>query len=992
MLIVDKTLSTFARIISFFYIFLQQCSIFHLLFCLNRKLNAEGMNRITRKREGEAAFPALTLLTSDNYVEDMPKMSIINSNEFTIGRALDNHFVIMRKCISRRHCSIHFDEETNKWNILSHVRTRKAVTVQGTDMQLGESVTLECGHQIHVTPFFLFNFICGQCEQCSKNKKMRLSTDLQKEAKEADSTDDPYADPVPSCSKKLDTINHDEEIRKSKETIAWQESRIKELEMKLKENEKREIAFQTLQEETALLEVEYKTVLERDKNREEDSRIKDELQAKITALEEELQSLKDDNANLINDICATVDDLAKMTDKCNNLEEQLKQKTAISLSSPSTSSTTFTPNVVTIPTKCNELLPTQPFEILKNLFKAAPTNSHDGIVLRRLAVDHGAIPLILECLAMFTHNSETNSTTTTSVNQNTNYTAVSSSSSSRKSKKSISRSSRQYWAKGTGYASGTTTTSWDFTQTLNKQRLEEERISLLLQILAYFVNSDPKILERPSDILEEVDNLNEDSTSADQPLLPIVFVELIEQSCLLPVLASYLRNDSVLDMAQHIPLYRAILVLLRVMSFSSQMVQFLLPDAEKSISIVDLLRGIESCVDTYSATLQKKGINLSCSEDQDLKDFVSDVRTTTRIVEIMTVKVISIINPQCGAPSASPSPHKPVSIEEIYLRIMKKLQFGTYDMISANPEFDGYDFNVSYHYERNARLDGDKNRPARTKRLAQETSTISTSLPLSYSSTVFVRCDTDRLDVMKVLIIGPAETPYANGCFEFDVYFPPSYPNVPMLINLRTTGRGSVRFNPNLYNDGKVCLSVLNTWTGRPEEKWNSQTSSFLQVLVSIQSLILVPDPYFNEPGFERTRGTSLGDQSSKMYNNNIMASTLQWAMIEQIRNPSQCFKEIIHAHFWLKRTEVISQVTDWIKQAPEISSMKSNLEILRGLIEDLKKPPGVGDNERGEFEASPEPEPIPSTSAAASGSRSSTTSWYKMIQSTTSGIFSSSK
>jgi len=81
-----------------------------------------------------------------------------------------------------------------------------------------------------------------------------------------------------------------------------------------------------------------------------------------------------------------------------------------------------------------------------------------------------------------------------------------------------------------------------------------------------------------------------------------------------------------------------------------------------------------------------------------------------------------------------------------------------------------------------------------------------------------------------VLITGPAETPYANGCFEFDVYFPPDYPNSPMLINLETTGHHTIRFNPNLYNDGKVCLSVLNTWHGRPEEKWNAQTSSFLQV------------------------------------------------------------------------------------------------------------------------------------------------------------------
>lgn len=132
---------------------------------------------------------------------------------------------------------------------------------------------------------------------------------------------------------------------------------------------------------------------------------------------------------------------------------------------------------------------------------------------------------------------------------------------------------------------------------------------------------------------------------------------------------------------------------------------------------------------------------------------------------------------------------------------------------------NGYRFTISHHFESNVRMSGDRGHPARVKRLAQETVTLSTSLPLSFSSSVFVRYDTDRLDIMKVLITGPADTPYANGCFEFDVYFPHDYPNSPMMINLETTGRHSVRFNPNLYNDGKVCLSVLNTWHGRPEEK-----------------------------------------------------------------------------------------------------------------------------------------------------------------------------
>lgn len=239
----------------------------------------------------------------------------------------------------------------------------------------------------------------------------------------------------------------------------------------------------------------------------------------------------------------------------------------------------------------------------------------------------------------------------------------------------------------------------------------------------------------------------------------------------------------------------------------------------------------------------------------------------------------------------------------------------TYEMIQENQVNGGYKFVISHHFETIARSAGDTSHPARVKRLAQEAVTLATSLPLSYSSSVFVRCDMDRLDIMKVLITGPSDTPYANGCFEFDVYFPPDYPMTPMLINLETTGHHTVRFNPNLYNDGKVCLSVLNTWHGRPEEKWNAQTSSFLQVLVSIQSLILVPEPYFNEPGYERSRGTPSGTQSSKEYNSNICQATARWGMLEQIVNPCPCFKDVIHAHFYLKRDEICEQVENWIRE-----------------------------------------------------------------------------
>lgn len=65
-------------------------------------------------------------------------------------------------------------------------------------------------------------------------------------------------------------------------------------------------------------------------------------------------------------------------------------------------------------------------------------------------------------------------------------------------------------------------------------------------------------------------------------------------------------------------------------------------------------------------------------------------------------------------------------------------------------------------------------------------------------STLFVQ-DESHVNLLQALITGPEDTPYANGCFFFDICFPLSYPAKPPHVSLRTTGGGKVRFNPNLY-------------------------------------------------------------------------------------------------------------------------------------------------------------------------------------------------
>ena len=88
--------------------------------------------------------------------------------------------------------------------------------------------------------------------------------------------------------------------------------------------------------------------------------------------------------------------------------------------------------------------------------------------------------------------------------------------------------------------------------------------------------------------------------------------------------------------------------------------------------------------------------------------------------------------------------------------------------------------------------------------LWKELSTYPTVLPIEYGSSIFVRALENELDKLRVLIIGPDDTPYANGFFFFDVTMGNDYPNNPPKVQFLTTGGGSVRFNPNLYACGKV--------------------------------------------------------------------------------------------------------------------------------------------------------------------------------------------
>ncbi|KAF6201935.1 hypothetical protein GE061_004331 [Apolygus lucorum] len=124
------------------------------------------------------------------------------------------------------------------------------------------------------------------------------------------------------------------------------------------------------------------------------------------------------------------------------------------------------------------------------------------------------------------------------------------------------------------------------------------------------------------------------------------------------------------------------------------------------------------------------------------------------------------------------------------------------------------------------------------KRVKEEIKLLKSSLPPGTWVTTFE----DRMDLFSVMIRGPEKTPYEDGLFFFDLQLSPDYPRTPP--HCHYISYCSDRLNPNLYEDGKVCVSLLGTWSGKGTEIW-IPTSNLLQVIVSIQGFVNKNSTFF---------------------------------------------------------------------------------------------------------------------------------------------------
>ncbi|VAI33792.1 unnamed protein product [Triticum turgidum subsp. durum] len=173
------------------------------------------------------------------------------------------------------------------------------------------------------------------------------------------------------------------------------------------------------------------------------------------------------------------------------------------------------------------------------------------------------------------------------------------------------------------------------------------------------------------------------------------------------------------------------------------------------------------------------------------------------------------------------------------------------------------------------------------------------------------------MDLLRAVIIGPQGTPYHDGLFFFDAQFTVSYPATPPVVYYHS---GGLRLNPNLYDCGTVCLSLLGTWHGNGCENWNSAHSSMLQVLISIQGLILNEKPYFNEPGYETEVNDANGQSRSLEYNDTAFQYSCR-TMLYSLRRPPQHFEDLVAGHF-RERGHAILAACKYYMEGNEVGSV----------------------------------------------------------------------
>ncbi|AYV85775.1 MAG: ubiquitin-conjugating enzyme E2 [Satyrvirus sp.] len=486
------------------------------------------------------------------------------------------------------------------------------------------------------------------------------------------------------------------------------------------------------------------------------------------------------------------------------------------------------------------------------------------------------------------------------------------------------KTAKKYWASGTGYGhSGLST--WNVKSTTDAQK---ERDKQLYKCVKNITKHLTKII---------INNVNVDA------------VGIIKNSCYIPFLRSIFYGNNMLELLKNPTQFESILDSLRIMTKKFIPI-FGLKDGENK-SLFEIFTELNDDCKTHLKTIEKlvdknNMTNANKKEFDLLSNFINFYKKLQQQIKMYDQNSNDPPNSLCLSQNVQNVQNvQNGQINRQVLREIYKIELKD----ELCKEYDNMNLNAF-----NKLINGSDAKVVSNQLVMQISKEISSnmkSMPLEFESSIFYRYNSLDIKYHEFIITGPEGTPYDSGCFHFRMYCPSNYPNKNPAVNIYTTGNGSVSFNPNLYSNGKVCLSLLGTWSADTGEKWIPGTSTMLQIMVSIQSLVLIPYPYFNEPGSESSQNTENGMNYAKQYNHDIRLNCMKWAMVDMIKNPTKGFENAILTHFKLKAEYIKEMCREWISDSASsnsklISDFKSAYIELCKELDKLTNKTGTGSDD----------------------------------------------
>ena len=103
----------------------------------------------------------------------------------------------------------------------------------------------------------------------------------------------------------------------------------------------------------------------------------------------------------------------------------------------------------------------------------------------------------------------------------------------------------------------------------------------------------------------------------------------------------------------------------------------------------------------------------------------------------------------------------------------------------------------------------------------------------------------DDLFLWNIVFEGPEDTIYEGGYFKSQLKFPEDYPNSPPTMIFK-----SKMWHPNIYPDGKVCISILHP-PGTDSMNEHEKAEERWRPILGVEAILMSVISMLNDPNLE---------------------------------------------------------------------------------------------------------------------------------------------